>query len=473
MSNFPYFIQNNDLAGKDVTVLGLGKFGGGVATVRFLTERGARVTVIDAKSAEALQESLRQLENCSDVIFQLGDQSAELPTTQLLVANPAIPPDHGLLRNAALQQIPITSEIELFWQLNPGRVIGVTGSNGKSTTTTMIHSILKAAGQRCWLGGNIGISLLPELDQIQAEDWVVLELSSFQLEALNRIKASPQISVVTNFSPNHLDWHQNLEHYRQSKQTILRWQTESDVAVLNQDDPELQTWRTAGSILTFGTRSDLSPDLLVDQNRFLLKDQSEILTPELHVPGAHNRCNAAAAILACRAAGIAVPELKLGLESFRGLPHRLEFVGEYQQRKFYNDSLATTPESAICALDAFQETPVILLAGGSDKQVDLSEFAHRFRSQTKATALMGQTGKLMFDSLPEPQGSDQMYEAVISQPHTSFENAFRWAFQQSSPGDVILLSPGCASYDWFSSFVARGERFRTLFQQLFEKDGAG
>ncbi|EDL56023.1 UDP-N-acetylmuramoyl-L-alanine--D-glutamate ligase, partial [Gimesia maris] len=269
MSILPYFIQNNDLAGKDVTVLGLGKFGGGVATVRFLTERGARVTVIDAKSAEALQESLRQLENCSDVIFQLGDQSAELPTTQLLVANPAIPPDHGLLRNAALQQIPITSEIELFWQLNPGRVIGVTGSNGKSTTTAMIHSILKAAGHRCWLGGNIGISLLPELDQIQSEDWVVLELSSFQLEALNRIQASPQIAVVTNFSPNHLDWHQNLEHYRQSKQTILRWQTESDVAVLNQDDPELQTWRTAGSILTFGTHSDLSPDLLVDQNRFL------------------------------------------------------------------------------------------------------------------------------------------------------------------------------------------------------------
>lgn len=471
MSILPYFIQNNELTGKEVTVLGLGKFGGGVATVRFLTERGARVTVIDAKPAEALQESLRQLENCSDVKFQLGDQSSELPTTQLLVVNPAIPPDHALLKDAAQQQIPVTSEIELFWQLNPGRVIGVTGSNGKSTTTAMIHSILKAAGQRCWLGGNIGISLLPELEQIQSDDWVVLELSSFQLGALNRIEVSPQIAVITNFSPNHLDWHQTVSHYRQSKQAILRWQTESDVAVINQDDPELQTWKTAGNILTFGTHADLSPDLVVDQNQFRFNDNRLTLSPELKVPGAHNRCNAAAAILASRAAGIPGHELKQGLESFTGLPHRLEFVGEYQQRRFYNDSLATTPESAICALDAFQDSPIILLAGGSNKQVDLSEFVSRFRSQTKATALMGQTGKLMFDSLQEQQISDQKPEsAVISQPQTSFENAFDWAIQQSAPGDVILLSPGCASYDWFSSFVERGERFITLFQRLSASD---
>ncbi|MCA9005948.1 MAG: UDP-N-acetylmuramoyl-L-alanine--D-glutamate ligase, partial [Planctomycetaceae bacterium] len=229
MSILPYLIRNNDLAGQDVTLLGLGKFGGGVATVRFLVEKGARVTVLDSKPAEVLQESIRQLENCADVTFQLGDSSTELPATQLLVVNPAIPPDHALLKNAAQQQIPVTSEMELFWQLNPGRVIGVTGSNGKSTTTAMIHSILKSAGRRCWLGGNIGISLLPELEQIQPDDWVVLELSSFQLEALNRIQVSPHIAVVTNFSPNHLDWHQTLAHYRHSKQTILRWQTESDV----------------------------------------------------------------------------------------------------------------------------------------------------------------------------------------------------------------------------------------------------
>ncbi|WP_417388261.1 UDP-N-acetylmuramoyl-L-alanine--D-glutamate ligase [Gimesia sp.] len=474
MSILPYLIQNNDLAGKDVTLLGLGKFGGGVATVRFLVEKGARVTILDSKPAEALQESIRQLENCADVAFQLGDSSTELPATQLLVVNPAIPPDHALLKNAAQQQIPVTSEMELFWQLNPGRVIGVTGSNGKSTTTAMIHSILKAAGRRCWLGGNIGISLLPELEQIQADDWVVLELSSFQLEALNRIQVSPHIALVTNFSPNHLDWHQTLAHYRQSKQTILRWQSESDVAVLNRDDPELQGWQTTGNILTFSTDVELDPDLFVSQNSFQFKDEWGTLSPELKVPGAHNRWNAAAALLACRAAGIPAQDLNQGLESFTGLPHRLEFVGEYQQRRFYNDSLATTPESAICALDAFRDSPVILLAGGSNKYVDLTEFARRFRGQTKATALMGQTGKLMYDSLQEQPFSDQKSgSAVISLPQTSFENAFTWAFQQSAPGDVILLSPGCASYDWFTSFVERGERFRTLFRQLSDESQSG
>ncbi|QDT88921.1 UDP-N-acetylmuramoyl-L-alanine--D-glutamate ligase [Gimesia algae] len=467
MSILPYFIQNNDLAGKDVTVLGLGKFGGGVATVRFLAERGARVTVIDAKSAQALQDSLQKLEDCPEVTFQLGDQSPELTDIDLLVVNPAIPPGHALLRNATQQRIPVSSEIELFWQLNPGRVIGVTGSNGKSTTTAMIYNLLQAAGQRCWLGGNIGISLLPELEQIQSEDWVVLELSSFQLEALNRIQVSPQIAVVTNFSPNHLDWHQALTHYRQAKQTIMRWQNETDVAVLNQDDLELQTWQTPGDIFYFGTHAELAPDLFVDQDQFQFKDQKLALSPELEVPGSHNRWNAAAAILACRAAGIADHALKQGLESFTGLPHRLEFLGEFQQRKFYNDSLATTPESVICALEAFHNNPVILLAGGSNKQVDLTKFVEKLLTGTKATALMGQTGKLMHELLQERQDAIQESElAVMSLPQTSFEAAFDWAFQQSAPGDVILLSPGCASYDWFSSFVERGERFTALFRQL-------
>ncbi|WP_417377574.1 UDP-N-acetylmuramoyl-L-alanine--D-glutamate ligase [Gimesia sp.] len=471
MRILPYFIQNEDLVGKHVAVLGLGKFGGGVATVRFLVERGARVTVIDAKPAQALQASLQELKDCSDVTFQLGDQSPGLPDTDLLVVNPAIPPGHALLREAARQQIPVTSEIELFWQLNPGRVIGVTGSNGKSTTTAMIHCILKAAGKRCWLGGNIGISLLPVLEQVQSEDWVVLELSSFQLDALNRIHVSPKIAVVTNFSPNHLDWHQTLAHYRQAKQTILRWQTGSDVAVLNQDDPELHTWHTRGNILDFGTHAELDPDLVVDQEQFLFKEKMVSLTPRLKVPGAHNRTNAAAAMLACRVAGIAHHDLKRGLESFTGLPHRLEFIGEYQQRKFYNDSLATTPESAICALKAFQDDPLILLAGGSNKQVDLTEFVAQLQSQTKATALMGQTGKLMHDSLQVQRGSDQNKKyALISQPQATFEAAFDWAFQQSAPGDVILLSPGCASYDWFSSFVERGERFIALFRRLSTHD---
>ncbi|WP_299459696.1 UDP-N-acetylmuramoyl-L-alanine--D-glutamate ligase [uncultured Gimesia sp.] len=463
----PLPIQMLELKGCRVTVLGLGRFGGGTAAVVFLVGRGAHVTVVDAKNEAALSDSLRQLESYSEIKYQLGSSCSELSETDLLVANPAIPPDHPLLKSALKQHIPVTSEIELFWQLNRGRVIGVTGSNGKSTTTAMIHAIMKASETRCWLGGNIGISLLPVVEQIQPDDWVILELSSFQLEALNRIQASPQIGVVTNFSPNHLDWHQTVEHYRHSKQTIFRWQTQNDFAILNAGDQDLQSWDTRGTVSRFGENPSLKPDVLVDRQAFVLREQKHVLQPHLNVPGMHNRMNAAAAIVACRCAGVDLTTIQQGLETFQGLPHRLQFIGEYQNRRFYNDSLATTPESAICALDAFDDSPIILLAGGSDKKVDLSEFANALLNRTKATALMGETG-LVLSGILQKLKADLSGDgfAVISQPQQSFQEAFGWAFQQSDPGDVILLSPGCASYGWFSSFVERGERFTELFQRL-------
>ncbi len=361
----------------------------------------------------------------------------------------------------------MTSEIELFWQLNAGKVIGITGSNGKSTTAAMIQAIINESGAPCWLGGNIGVSLLPVVSQIQPDDWVILELSSFQLESLNRIQVSPQIGVVTNFSPNHLDWHKTVAHYRASKQTIFRWQTEHDFAIINADDTDLQRWNTSGNVLTFGSTSDLRPNVLVNDDAFIIREQESRFQPQLNVPGMHNRMNAAAAIAACRGAGIDDTAMQKGLEAFAGLPHRLQFIGEYQNRRFYNDSLATTPESTICAIVAFTDSPVVLLAGGSDKKVDLKEMAMTFLKRTKATALMGETGPVLFQfarDLKSPACNDA--SALISSPHQSFQAAFDWAFQQSEPGDVILLSPGCASYDWFSSFEERGNCFTELFKRL-------
>jgi len=467
MSPKPFLIQNHDFEGSRATVLGLGQFGGSLAAIEYLADQGAQITVIDAKTEEALAESLSQLVSYPNIKFLLGNLETQLPETDFLVANPAIPPNHRLLKYAQEQQIPVTSEMELFWQLNRGRVIGVTGSNGKSTTTAMIHSILEISETQCWLGGNIGISLLPVVDQIQPDDWVVLELSSFQLEALNRIQASPQIGVVTNFSPNHLDWHQTVEHYRHSKQTIFRWQTENDFAIINADDLEMSSWNTSGSISTFGANRSVNPDVLADQRDFVLEGQNHAFKPHLNVPGMHNRLNAAAAMTACLCAGIDLATIQKGLEAFQGLPHRLQFIGEFQNRRFFNDSLATTPESAMCALDAFENSPVILMAGGSDKKVDLSKFAHLLLERTKATALMGVTGPIIAKILEKRKAdSNENASAEISQPHNTFEGAFDWAYQISDPGDVILLSPGCASYGWFSSFVERGEQFTELFQRL-------
>lgn len=463
----PFSIQKFDFKGCRATVLGLGRFGGGIAAVEFLARRGAHITVIDAKTEDALSDSVRQLNSYPGIIYQLGSSGIPLPETDVLVSNPAIPPDHPLLKSALEQQIPVTSEIELFWEFNPGRVIGVTGSNGKSTTSAMIHAIIKASGAQCWLGGNIGVSLLPVVEQIQSDNWVILELSSFQLEALNRIQASPQIGVVTNFSPNHLDWHQTVEHYRHAKQTIFRWQKESDFAVINADDPDLQNWSPHKNMTQFGADLSAKPDVLADRIGFDIAGQKQVFQPQLQVPGMHNRMNAAAAIAACRCAGIDTETIQKGLEAFQGLPHRLQFLGEYQNRRFYNDSLATTPESAICALDAFEKSPIILLAGGSDKKVDLTEFANLILKRTKATALMGETGLVLSETLQQLKtDSNEHGLALISQPQHSFQEAFDWAFQQSAPGDVILLSPGCASYGWFSSFAERGAQFTELFQRL-------
>ncbi|MFK7777132.1 MAG: UDP-N-acetylmuramoyl-L-alanine--D-glutamate ligase [Gimesia sp.] len=467
MPVIPFLIHEFELKGSHVTVLGLGRFGGGIAVVAYLASRGAQITVIDAKSADALADSLKQLDSYPDIQYMLGATFSQLPATDLLVANPAIPPEHELLKSAREQQIPVTSEIELFWQLNPGKVIGITGSNGKSTTTAMIHAIIAASGVPCWLGGNIGISLLPMIEQIQPDDWVILELSSFQLESLNRIQVSPHIGVVTNFSPNHLDWHQTVEHYRQSKQTIFRWQTEHDFAIINADEPKLQGWSSRGTVCLFGANSLLQPDVLVNDDGFLITKQTKRFRPQLNVPGTHNRMNAAAAIAACGCAGIDETAMQKGLEAFSGLPHRLQYIGEYQNRRFYNDSLATTPESAICAIVTFTDSPVILLAGGSDKKVDLHDFAMTFFEHTKATALIGETGPILCEIIRHSKSQiREGSHALISHPHQSFQEAFHWAFQQSDPGDVILLSPGCASFGWFSSFEERGDYFTELFQRL-------
>lgn len=467
MSLKPYLSEQFDLRGCHATLLGLGRFGGGIAAARFLVDQGAHVTVVDSKEADALADSIEQLVGYSQIQFHLGSAANTLPETDLLILNPAIPPGHPLIKEAEQRRIPVSSEIELFWQWNPARVIGVTGSNGKSTTAAMTYEIIKASGTRCWLGGNIGRSLLPVVEQIQPDDWVLLELSSFQLDALNRIEASPHIGIVTNFSPNHLDWHGTVDHYRSAKQTIFRWQTRDDFSVINADANEFEEWLSKGTAVRFGSLPTAELDVFAASDHFELKHDSRRLQPQLNVPGKHNRLNAAAAIAACLCAQIETSEILQGLENFEGLPHRLQYVGEYRERRFYNDSLATTPESAICALDAFEEHPVILLAGGSDKGVDLTEFAQNIVTKTKATALMGATGPVIEVAIEDLKPAcDTLPAPLISPPQTSFEEAFAWAFANSAPGDVILLSPGCASYGWFSSFAERGERFAMLVEQL-------
>jgi len=463
-------LSPRDFRGRRVTVMGLGRFGGGASAVRFLVECGAQVTLTDLQTQEDLAESLDPLKSCPPTAIHLGGhRESDFQNADLIVVNPAVPRDNRYLQIARAAGVPLTSEIRLFYQLNRGRVIGVTGSNGKSTTAALIHSLLMSAGLTTHLGGNIGRSLLPIVDQIQPDDWVVLELSSFQLEDLDEVAARPDIAVVTNFSPNHLDRHRTLDAYRQAKQTILRHQLPGDIAILNRDDVDVSGWSVHGRASWFGTVDDGRPGLFTVEGRLWIRDDRGVVRPlpEMttdHLPGEHNWLNIAAAIATVTAIGVPEETISGGIEQFNPLPHRLEFIAESFGRRFYNDSLATTPESAIAAIRSFT-APIVLLAGGSDKGIDLALLAEAIVGKCKAVALMGETGPPLADLIAGLQTTG----SVASRVCRSLEEAFDWAVRQSAAGDVVLLSPGCASYDWFRNFTDRGKQFVRLVHEQPER----
>lgn len=461
---------HRDYCGLRILVMGLGSFGGGLGVVKFLAQRGAKITITDARPAEKLADAIEELREIAGLEYRLGGHADDdFRNSDLIVVNPAVRPDHPSLNLARSVGVPLTSEMNLFWQWNPASVVAVTGSNGKSTTTALIHSILQKSGQQVWLGGNIGVSLLPQIEQIRSQDVVVLELSSFQLTDLDRLQASPHVSVVTNFAPNHLDWHPTLDHYRWAKQTMLRWQSSTDIAILNADDADVCDWKSPGQRLHFGLQDTGRNGAFATSDHFaVIRQLPQLRTLPLRdwlrLPGRHNLSNALAATIAAAQFGVSDDAIRRGLAEYQPLPHRLQWIADVEGRSFYNDSLATTPESAIVGLEAF-DRPVVLLAGGYDKHVDLSEMAQAIAARAKAVALMGQTAQLLRDGIQRDRSS----RCVLSPTVANFRDAFDWAFSQSSPGDVILLSPGCASYDWFRNFADRGQQFTDFVRQLARK----
>jgi UDP-N-acetylmuramoylalanine--D-glutamate ligase len=460
----------DDYQNRRVLVMGLGSFGGGLGAVKFLVQRGASVTVTDLRPREKLEESLQELKETPPDRLVLGEhQESDFLAADLLVVNPAVKRDNPFLNAARDAGVPTTSEMNLFWKWNRAPVVAVTGSNGKSTTTALIHSILshtaqRQSGRKAWLGGNIGTSLLPMVDQIQANDLVVLELSSFQLADLDRLQVSPHVAVVTNFAPNHLDWHPNLDDYRHAKQTLLRWQSDQDTAVLNADDLDVRGWPVRGRRLEFGIHDAKSSGVFLDGRNIVVRRESRVvrwpLADWLKLPGQHNFANAMAAIAATNSVGATETDAKAGIETYQPLPHRLQFVAEACGRRFFNDSLATTPESTEVALSAF-DAPIVLLAGGYDKHVDLSRMAAAIARNVKSVALMGQTAQQLGHLIRDNPAAT----CEVSPPQESFAASFEWAIAHSSPGDVILLSPGCASYDWFRNFAERGAKFIEFVRQ--------
>ncbi|MGE3109197.1 MAG: UDP-N-acetylmuramoyl-L-alanine--D-glutamate ligase [Phycisphaerales bacterium] len=449
-----------DVSAKRVTVMGLGRFGGGVGVTRWLADRGADVLVTDLEPADSLKASINALSDLVDsgrVTLRLGEHNVcDFTTADLIIANPAVPRpwENRFLRAAAAASIPVTTEIELAIDRLPnrGNVIAVTGSVGKSTTSAMIAHGLNATGRRAHLAGNIGGSLLQDLGQVAHADWVVLELSSFMLywleDAFARHRRAPHIAVLTNLSPNHLDWHASLAHYESCKRYIYKFQNPDATAIFGPSLAHLAAECEQRAVVAAPRDFRLSP----------------------RIPGAHNVENAAVALTACRAAcpDESPDQLAAAIADFGGLPHRLQLVREMSRPhssapiRFFNDSKSTTAESAVRAVEAIADMPgmsigrIHLIAGGYDKGADLSPVSH-LAPRLGALYTVGVTGPSLAAACDAT--------AIVHECGTIAE-AVRRAWTRLRPGDALLLSPACASWDQYSNYQQRGDEFVRLVTSL-------
>ena len=376
----------------------------------------------------------------------------------LVVVNPAVPRDSEYVSMARTAGVRLATEIGLFAERCPARVCGITGSNGKSTTVSLLAAMAEAAGRPYRLGGNIGVSLLAELAALTPEHLVILELSSFQLEWLDEMGWSPDIAAVLNILPNHLDRHGTIENYAAAKAAIFDHQSPDDSAVLVYDDPGARALadRVKGRLVWAGT--GFTGDGVTRDGKDIVEVRDESRTviaslDSLSIPGGHNALNAIAAAACAREMGIAPDTIERGIASFRGIPHRLELVGKCRGVRFFNDSKATTPDAAAAGITGFDGNVVPIL-GGSDKGVSFDGMARRIAGNVRWAALIGVTA---------PQIASSLAAAGIPyERFSSFEDAFRGCVSHAAAGDVVLLSPACASYDMFPNYEARGALFRTL-----------
>jgi len=463
-------VETESFKGKKVTVMGLGLFGGGVGAVRYLVSQGADVTVTDLKSAEELSASLKLLDGLP-VKLRLGKHYEEdFVNVDMLVVSPAVPDDSKFLEIAFKNSIRIDSELSIFFRLCPAPIIGITGSNGKSTTTSLLGEMLKESGIKTWVGGNIGISLLENLKEIKPDDVVVLEISSFQLEYLARIEASPHISIVTNIAPNHLDRHKTMENYIGIKKAIIQYQQERDYAIMNYDDPILKKWETKGHQLWFSTTKELEHGAFLKDNEIIINHNSKSTvipcSTQIKIKGIHNWQNIMAASYAATLMHADVESIKNAITGFAGLEHRLEHVHTINEVQYYNDSKATTPEAAIAGIKAF-DSPTILIAGGYDKQVSLHQFAQECVRNTKCVILIGDTAKTIQELIQDIKDEKIKPEVYMA---ASLDESIKKASEVAEPGDIVLLSPACASFGMFTNYEERGKKFKEFVSQLNMKE---
>jgi UDP-N-acetylmuramoylalanine--D-glutamate ligase len=450
---------------KRVTILGGARQG--QAAARWLNRHGARVTVNDRRTPEQMAAVRSSLAD-TPVTWVLGSHPVEiLDRTDILCLSGGVPLDNPIVVEATRRGIPLTNDTQVFMETVPCQTVGITGSAGKTTTTTLVGKMAKTAfGDKVYVGGNIGDPLLNYVDKMKSDDLAILEISSFQLEQMN---LSTNVAAILNITPNHLDRHSTMEAYTATKQRILDFQATGDTAILCREDPG--SWRLRGKVngrlISFGfglIPGKQDGSFLADGILHLRERGVEIpllRRDQIQLRGEHNVMNTLAAFAIGYAAGLPLDAMLEAARDFRGVAHRLEFVREWNGAKWYNDSIATAPERTMAAIRSFNE-PIVLLLGGRDKNLPWEELAALVHEHVERVILFGEAAEKIAAALEQAHGPLQKTVERCK----GLEEAVQAAARVTEPGEVVLLSPGGTSFDQFRDFEERGEAFRKWVSEL-------
>ncbi len=447
---------------KKITIIGFGIEG--TALARYLASKGALVTISDAKSAESLAPNIQKVQDLP-IKFSLGANRAEdVVGADMVFVSQGVPLDIPVVWAAREHGIPINSMTNLFMELCPGAVVGITGSAGKSTATALMGEALKAGGRKVFVGGNIGTPLLEYLDEMDPQSWVSLEISHTQLEIFGK---SPHVATVTNIAPSHADRYPDLNDYIDLKKKIFRYQSGEDFLVLNFDDPVTRDMEkeSAGAVLFFSRCSPISGDGSYLENgqvkvRYRGEEREVLPVEAIQLRGAHNLENVLAVCAMAAACDLSMSDTAKAISEFGGIGHRLELVRVVDGVAYYNDSIATSPQRALAGLNSFTE-PVVLIAGGRDKRLPLEELAREAAKRCRAVVTYGEAAGLLSEAFIAGGLEPRSVQAV-----PSFDDTVAAAQRLAHSGDVVLLSPACTSFDTFQNFEERGARFRELVKEL-------
>lgn len=445
--------------------MGLGVHGGGLGVARFLVAHGAIVTVTDLRGPETLATSLAALAGLP-IRFVLGEHcEQDFRMAEVVVKNPGVPATSRFLQIARDHGAAIETEMTLFFRLCPGPILGITGTKGKTTTTMLAGAMLREQFADTVVAGNLRVSALEQLAKVGPTTPVVLELSSFALEDLGAAHLSPSFACVTNLSPDHLDRYTTMAEYGAAKREIFLHQTVEGVLVLNEADPPTAAWAAdaPGRVAWYSTNVSDQATVICDSNGLRIAGELVCTAAEIRLPGAHNRANVAAAAALATVFGVDRGKIRQALLAFTGVEHRLEYVREIGGVRYINDTAATVPEAAIAALHSFA-APIVLICGGADKRLTFGAFAQAIIARTKAAVLLDGTATPALQAALDAAHTGDA--PTISAPFSDFATAIRAARDLAQPGDVVLLSPGCASFGMFRNEFHRGDEFRRIVGEL-------